>query len=109
MGSPVHQQYLDLLATRRIPATDFPNCAVKDPHDIAAYIRSGSRHVVLMDVSQGCWNNSEAATECGGGVNKTFGVDFQCYSKAYTRDMLQSLDWQLGNLSAIGYGAAPFD
>ena len=64
VGSPIHSAYLDLLATRRIPATDFPNCAVKQPADIAAYIRSGSRHIVLMDVSQNCWNNSAAASEC---------------------------------------------
>lgn len=103
VGSPIHSAYLDLLATRRIPATDFPNCAVKQPADIAAYIRSGSRHIVLMDVSQNCWNNSAAASECGAGGTK-FGVDYMCYSHSYVRDMVESLSWQLGNLSAIGYG-----
>lgn len=105
VGTPIHSAYLDLLATRRIPATDFPNCAVKTPADVAAYIRSGSRHIVLQDVSQNCWNNTGAATECGGGGSK-FGVDYMCYSRAYVRDMVQSLSWQLGNLSAIGYGPA---
>jgi hypothetical protein len=105
VGSPIHSAYLDLLATRRIPATDFPNCAVKAPADIAAYIRSGSRHIVLQDVSQNCWNNSAAAAECGAGGTK-FGVDYMCYSHAYVRNMVQSLNWQLGNLTAIGYGPA---
>ena len=102
---PRHQAYLDLLATRRIAATDFPNCEVKNPEDVAAYVRSGSRHIVLMDVSSGCWNNSAAAAECGDGGTH-FGVDFMCYSEAYIAAMVQSLAWQLGNLTALGCGPA---
>ena len=93
INSTIHTAYLELLATRRIPPTDFPKSdltmlsrsvalfrlanpngitlcsgAVKQPHDLAKYIRAGSRYLVLQDVSSLPFNNSEAAVECGGGA-----------------------------------------
>ena len=59
---------------------------------------------MLQDVSSLPFNNSEAAVECGGGAGRKFGVDFMCYSQSYIAQMIQSLRYQLGNLSAIGYG-----
>ena len=68
INSTIHTAYLELLATRRIPPTDFPNGHVKQPQDLAKYIRAGSRYLVLEDVSSLPFNNSEAALECGGGA-----------------------------------------
>jgi hypothetical protein len=104
VNSSIHQAYLELLASRRIPASDFPNGKVKDPLDVAKYIRSGSRYVVLQDVSNGGngWNNTAAQAECGS--SGTFQKDWWCYSKQYIAEMVQSLRWQLGNLTAIGFG-----
>ena len=68
INSTIHTAYLELLATRRIPPTDFPNGHVKQPQDLAKYIRAGSRYLVLQDVSSLPFNNSEAAVECGGGA-----------------------------------------